>query len=389
MYKRRWMLIIWLLIMMLALTALAVMPLAWAKPLQNEVHFTVPTRTPTPDPSTPPLTQPDLSASTKRVNYYNVNAGDTLTYTIVLRNQNAISTTVMLTDTLPTADYLTYVAGSATATGGTLTEEANELRWQGEVVQRTPVIIEFAVAVGEGMLPGAEVTNVAYLSDGTVISATSHYNPGFGLSINDGALYTNHPTVTLSIQWDVNYDITEMQISNDGGFTASEWIPVTDTYEGWELAIYDMNLIMPRLVYVRFRDADRNPYGPIIDDIIFDATPPEVTGVEIITAMQRMGALAVIDQDVILRITASDDNAGVGYIFVGHTSNFDTATRLDVRIGRVIKPGVYDFDWTPQSDEVHVWAMDRAGNVSQPVLERVEITQPKSPIFLPLVLRQP
>ena len=211
------------------------------------------------------------------------------------------------------------------------------------------------------------------------------------LSINDGALYTNQPTVTLGIKWAAGYDITEMQISNDGGFVGgTEWIPVADTYEGWELAIYDVNLIMPRLVYLRFRDDSGQIYpdGQIIDDIIYDNTPPEITSVEILTATQRMGALAATAQDVILRVTTSDDNAGVSYIYVNHTDDFDTAMRLNVSTGRVVRPGVYDFDWTPQGGEVYVWTEDRAGNVSQPVSEQVEIAPQKSYIFLPLVLRR-
>ena len=116
--------------------------------------------------------------------------------------------------------------------------------------------------------PGTLITNTLWLNDGVshilTRSAYSTYNPGFSQWINDGALFTNNPTVTLRLSWALtNPPITDMLLSNDGGFgVGTGWIPVTATRAGWVLATYG-NLVMPRTVYVKFRDGNNIPYRPV------------------------------------------------------------------------------------------------------------------------------
>jgi len=72
--------------------------------------------------------------------------GDTVTYTIIIRNLPApLSATAHLTDTVP--DGLSYVAGTLNATSGITNANASTLTWSG-VLSPTPVVtITYAVTV--------------------------------------------------------------------------------------------------------------------------------------------------------------------------------------------------------------------------------------------------
>ncbi|MEE8391306.1 MAG: proprotein convertase P-domain-containing protein, partial [Anaerolineae bacterium] len=278
----------------------------------------------------------------KRVNLYSFDAGDTLTYTLLLHNTGSTTVTAVLTDPIPSASYLQYVTGSAAASGGTLIADAVSARWSGDVAPGTPVEIAFAVAVIGQPPAGAVVENVATLSDGIdVISLTvrSIYNPGFGISINAGLVYTNSITTTLTLLWDANLaPPVQMKLSNDGGFSAdtgglgsqtSSWIPAQTTYAGWVLdTVPSLTNVLPRIVYVKFRDADGNVYGPFMDDILYDPTPPQVTTVSISATQQarQRSPMMVTAQIVTIRVAASDDLSGIDTVYVGHTADFGSAT---------------------------------------------------------------
>ena len=286
--------------------------------------------------------QPDLSQSYKSVNaseLTSVESGDTLTYTLFLRNSSAVTATAILTD--PISAHTTYIPGSARASDGDLVTLAGgqrlRMHWSGQVISGTLVVIEFALEVlvlnpVEGLAApvGTPITNAARVDDGlgnvVMLEANSTYNarcPGYELTINDGALYTNIPTVTLSLLWGaVAPPIEYMYISNDGGFgSGTGWfggIAVTSTYADWVLATYG-NLLLPRTVYAKFRDASGQQYGPIQDDVIYDPNPPQVTQVEIIPQTAQ-GISAMQGQDVIVRVTASDDSSGVSKVQVSHSA---------------------------------------------------------------------
>lgn len=84
-------------------------------------------------PYTPPA---DLSTSIKRASLVNVDQGDAVTYTIVLRNTGGPAT-ARITDTLPGG--LSYVPGSFTATLGTVQAAPPLLTWSG-VISTTPAV---------------------------------------------------------------------------------------------------------------------------------------------------------------------------------------------------------------------------------------------------------
>jgi hypothetical protein len=286
-------------------------------------------------------------------------------------------------------NHTTYVPGSAQASGGTtLTVQGGQVQWSGQVITGTPVVIQFAAEVTTtGLAVGDVISNVAVLDDGLgnamTLDAQSTYNPGYGLSINDGALFTDIPTVTLRYSWNVADDIVYVKFSNDGGFGAgaSGWIPVnaTDpTYDDWVLDTYG-DLRVPRVVYVKFRSSSGAQYGPFQDDIVYDVGEPQVTEVEVITQTAEGNTESVVGWNVIVQVTASDDNSGADKVQISHSADFAQYSEF------VVTGPTTDVPWVLQSSgEVYVRVVDRAGNVSE-----VESEQgpPKYEVYLPMVMR--
>ncbi|MFQ5341599.1 MAG: hypothetical protein ACE5F6_08660, partial [Anaerolineae bacterium] len=104
----------------------------------------------------------------------------------------------------------------------------------------------------------------------------------YGLSVNDGALWTNTTAVSLTIP--AQAGTAEMQVSNDGGFQDVEWEPYT-LYKDWQITSFGSN-VLPRTVYVRFRDVAGSTSSTFQDDIILDITAPvsEITEVRLSAA---------------------------------------------------------------------------------------------------------
>jgi uncharacterized repeat protein (TIGR01451 family) len=86
--------------------------------------------------------------SYKAVSRSNPQTGQTITYSIVLRNLSApLTATVHLTDVVPTG--LSYVSGTFTATSGAITVTAPTLRWTGALSPTPIVTISYATLVTE------------------------------------------------------------------------------------------------------------------------------------------------------------------------------------------------------------------------------------------------
>lgn len=87
-------------------------------------------------------------------------------------------------------------------------------------------------------------------------------------SVNDGALFTNSPAVTLKL---CAPRVQQMIVSNDGGFGGAQW----ETYarqKPWTITTYGQQ-VLPRQVYVKYRD-EKNVIQTASDDIIYDPTAP-------------------------------------------------------------------------------------------------------------------
>jgi uncharacterized repeat protein (TIGR01451 family) len=331
-------------------------------------------------------TGPNLSPSYKSVSLRNVDSGDVLTYTLILRNESTLHASATLSDAIPT--YTTYVPGSARASdGGSVTYDGGQLLWSGQVITGTPVVLDYAVVVGTPPV-GTVIRNAAKVDDGAggtaLLEAASTYNPGYRLTINDGALATHVPTVTLRYAWDTAAGITHVRFSNDGGFAAgsqtSTWLPVNPTepvYHDWRLETYG-DLRMPRTVYAKFRDSAGRQFGPYQDDIIYDSDPPEVLRVEIHEQAPERTQSAEV-RNVVLRVTVQDANTGATMIHVSHDEGFGTFSEFTVT------GGTTDIPWALSAFvEVHVRVADRAGNLS-------DVTSTGRPrpfsIYLPIAIR--
>ena len=201
-------------------------------------------------------------------------------------------------------------------------------------------------------------------SDTTTVSVLLAPPMGFGVSINDGARYTNDPHVTVRT-WAPG-DITEMRLSNDGAYSNEGW----QTYQErvpWEIEPYG-NYVLPRTVHVWFKNAQNQVFGSHTDDIIYDPVPP--TGS--VGIQQRDG------NQVTLRLTATDDHSGVATMRLGGNENLS---------GSAWQPFAEIATLTLSGDVAYAQFQDHAGNVSRIYASDGSSSTDQQHIYLPLVIR--
>jgi Beta-propeller repeat len=199
----------------------------------------------------------------------------------------------------------------------------------------------------------------AVVSD--TITLDSSVEQEYGLTINNGALYTSKVLVSLKIS--AKPGTAEMQVSNDGGFDGVSWQPYT-SHKSWELTRYRHEEIT-RLVYIRFRDAQGNVSATYLDDIILDMNPPD-------------GDVHVTSTDAgaTLLLSATDDVSGVDSMRLSAEPDF---TGIDWEAFASSRAWSFGYDST-----VYVQFRDNAGNISQTY--SATYTE-QSRIFLPFVQR--
>jgi uncharacterized repeat protein (TIGR01451 family) len=90
-------------------------------------------------------------------------AGETIAYTISLKNPGPALDAALMTDTLPSG--VTF-AGNLTASSGTASESGGVVTWQGSVPAATPVTIQFEAQVDAGISGAQAVVNTAVINDG-------------------------------------------------------------------------------------------------------------------------------------------------------------------------------------------------------------------------------
>jgi DNA-binding beta-propeller fold protein YncE len=130
----------------------------------------------------------------------------------------------------------------------------------------------------------------AVASTGVDVRAAPPGRPA-GASINDGAVFTNDPDVTLSLGWPAF--ATDVLVSNDGGFAGAVTRQVDPTID-WRLDSSGPERL-PKTVYVRF---DQSGSQTFQDDIILDQTAPTIARAAFATAH-------------VVRLRASDGVSGV------------------------------------------------------------------------------
>jgi hypothetical protein len=189
----------------------------------------------------------------------------------------------------------------------------------------------------------------------------------YGLTINDGALFTNQTAVALTIS--ARPGTAQMQVSNDGGFAGAQWEPYASR-KAWVITQYG-SYVIPRVVYVRYKDLGGNVSSNYQDDIILDVTPPVGT-VSIIgvTGLQAMAST------VTLELSATDDVSGVGQMLISNQPDFAGATWESYATSRAWALG--------SNGTVYVRYRDNAGNVS--TTYSASLPSNRS-VFLPLILK--
>ena len=197
---------------------------------------------------------------------------------------------------------------------------------------------------------GVRVTDGIGLSSTTTTQLTVSVTPPVGrlvgISVNDGAQYTNDPNVTLFAVWPSF--ASDMLVSNDGGFKAPENFPVKEQIP-WKLDSSGPERL-PKTVYVRYRGGIQTS-ETFTDDIILDQTPPKVLAAELPPA--AVTARASATQLVTLKVKAKDNASGVGKLQV--TPNKKKPGKyLKYKKTLKVKPAKI----------LYVRARDRAGNLS-------------------------
>ena len=218
-----------------------------------------------------------------------------------------------------------------------------------------------------------EATNSAGTTKGAILSFTS--GRPLGVSIDDGAEFTNSRKVTVSVTGASGS--TQAILSNDGGFKSAQTFTLTDATADipWTLvATKDERL--PKVVYVKFVTRFGNQSLAQSDDIILDTTAPVTTAA---TASQAtvpesaaaagfggsVGSLSVhvaaAKNGARITVKASDTNSGIGAIDV-KTSSGGKAVRV-----KATSPKAKSHSITVKTGKKKFWirSVDRAGNVSK------------------------
>ncbi len=192
----------------------------------------------------------------------------------------------------------------------------------------------------------------------------------FSVSINEGALFTNQTSVTLTLT--APSTTSQVLISNDGGFGGAAWEPFAST-KPWTITAYG-NAILPRTVYAKFM-TNGTISGQYQDDIILDQVAPtgsvQITApVDALRVRPRLGLgdplfIPFIVKDytpgtrsVGLALDASDDFSGVDRVLISNLTSFDDAKWQTY--ATKLNWNVYEHGTTT----VYVKFRDRAGNDS-------------------------
>ncbi len=207
----------------------------------------------------------------------------------------------------------------------------------------------------------------------TVTPTTTPRPEYYGVSVNQAALFTHDYRVTLAL---TAPDAGEMMVSNDGGFGGAYWEAYAIT-KTWEIDFYQ-NYVLPRTVYVRFRDATGVIHGNFTDDIIYDPNLPTGTVTIANVAPTSLSAADAVSRTVTLNLNLQDDLSGMGGVRIVRGDTFETAPwEAYATVKQVVaQPG----------DVIYVFYRDVAGNESLYPFE-LDVPSDRTYLYLPLVLK--
>jgi hypothetical protein len=147
--------------------------------------------------------------------------------------------------------------------------------------------------------------------------------PAVGVSINEGALFTNSPLVRLRLR--PLEHATGVLVSNDGGFSGATSAPITGEQTlAWRLASSGRERLQ-RTVYVRFTGGGVDESKTFTDDVTLDETAPTIRRL----VPQRRGNRKVLARratglvkrctarSLLLKVKATDATSGVRTLAYG------------------------------------------------------------------------
>lgn len=217
------------------------------------------------------------------------------------------------------------------------------------------------------VIGGADYGNISNTVEQASIGGLT-VSPDYGLTINEGSLFTNRTAVTLTVS--AKPGTVQMQVSNDGSFSGAEWEPCALT-KVWTITQLG-NYVIPRVVYIRFKDNNGNISATFQDDIILDVTPPSGS----IVVSNSSNTLAKYPL-VTLTLRADDDVSGVADMMISDQNDFTNGNWQNFETSYAWSPG--------SSNTVYVKFRDNAKNISETY--SASTRENSISIYLPLISR--
>jgi uncharacterized repeat protein (TIGR01451 family) len=106
----------------------------------------------------------DVSESWKQADRTQATLGETVVYALFLKNTGVLTTSAVLTDTVP--PETAYVPGSLSCGDGSCGYSSGTITWTGDIAQGDPVTLTFGAILTASLPDQAPVTNTARLDDG-------------------------------------------------------------------------------------------------------------------------------------------------------------------------------------------------------------------------------
>jgi PKD domain len=253
-----------------------------------------------------------------------------------------------------TGNSVTFDASASALAGSDITDVAFDLDGDGSYETDTGTALSVARAFAH---PGLQTVGVRVSRSGGVVdTATTSVDVRaappvgpVGVSIDDGATYTNDPNVTLKVTWPAF--AANVIVSNDGGFADAGTFPVAAAVP-WKLDSSGPERL-PKTVYARFDDGTQT----FQDDIILDETPPTISEAEVTSAGgsgSSRAAISAAAKTYHVKLRASDKTSGVAVVQIAVTTKKPT------------KAVAYKSTLTVRGVEPkYVRVQDRAGNYTK------------------------
>ena len=150
-----------------------------------------------------------------------------------------------------------------------------------------------------------------------------------GVTINDGAEFTNSKNVTVSVVAPAGS--AKVILSNDGGFGSSQTFDLVDASAdiAWKL-VASRDERLPKIVYAKWVSRFGTEGAAVLDDIILDTTIPVLSNVsaEANTAPASAVTVAAVKKSTGAKIVvkAKDANSGIGKIEIKSSKKGKTTT---------------------------------------------------------------